>query len=77
MAANKIRKQIQMDQLPARTSDLLVVWHATHDLFSRGEVVKGVCANCEIVKTMLRIQATKTAISRMARPFSSDVTSKL
>jgi hypothetical protein len=47
--ATKIRDEQRetalKDQLPARTSDLLVVWHATHDLVSNGEEVKGVRAN--------------------------------
>src|SRR5262249_52617064 len=63
-------------QLPARSSDL-VMWHATHGLVPGAGVVSGVCANCQIEKTILRIKATKTATSRTPRPFSCDRTTRL
>jgi len=48
---NKARRH----QLTGRTSDL-VVWHATHGLVPGAGVVTGVCANCQIEKTTLRIK---------------------
>src|SRR5690349_7883474 len=50
------------DHVPERNSDV-VIWHATHGLVPGAGLVSGVCANCQIEKTILRIKATKTATS--------------
>jgi len=34
-----------------------VVWHATHGLVPGAGTARGVCANCQIEKTTLRIEA--------------------
>jgi primosomal replication protein N len=49
-------KKIVRHQVPARGSGV-VVWHATHGLVPGTGVVTGVCANWQIEKTTLRIQA--------------------
>ena len=51
-----VRKKSPRHQVPARNSDV-VVWHATHGLAPGAGTVTGVCANCKIEKTTLRIKA--------------------
>jgi hypothetical protein len=51
-----VRRTRPTHQMPARNFDV-VVWHATHGLAPGGGIVTGVCANCQIEKTTLRIEA--------------------
>jgi hypothetical protein len=52
-------------------------WQATHGATPGAEVSSGVCANCQIATTALKMQSTKTRISRTVRPFSCERTSIL
>jgi hypothetical protein len=51
-----MRKKSPRHQVPARNSDV-VVWHATHGFVPGAGTVTGICANCKIEKTTLRIKA--------------------
>jgi len=51
------------------------VWQAMHGETPGAELSSGVCANCQITTTTLKMQSTKIRISRSVLPFSCERTS--
>jgi hypothetical protein len=46
------------------------VWQAMHGATPGTELSSGVCANCQITTTTLKMQSMKIRISSTVRPFS-------
>ena len=67
---------ICLDQPPAGIFGADVS-QAMHGAIPGSKVSNEVCANCQITRTMLETQRTKTRISRRVRPFSCERTSIL
>ena len=67
---------ICLDQPPAGIFGADVS-QAMHGAIPGSKVSNEVCANCQITRTMLKTQRTKTRISRRIRPFSCERTSIL
>ena len=67
---------ICLDQPPAGSFGADVS-QAMHGAIPGSKVSNEVCANCQITRTMLNTQRTKTRISRRVRPFSCERTSIL
>jgi len=71
-----IISSIRRDQ-PLAGSFCVAVLQAMHGATPGADVSSGVCANCQIAATALKMQSTKTTTSRTVRPFSCELTSRL